>query len=57
MLPKFRFRKFSLRGNRSNLALFNEIAAHLSGASQGLAMTRGASGFLFYIGIWGQDPP
>jgi hypothetical protein len=30
--PKSRFRELSLRGNRSNIALFNEIAAHLSGA-------------------------
>ena len=30
--PKSQFRELSLRGNRSNLAFFNEIATHLLGA-------------------------
>jgi hypothetical protein len=30
--PKSRFRKLSLRGKRSNLAFFHEIATHLAGA-------------------------
>ena len=33
--PKFRFRKLSLRGNRSNLAFFDQIATHLSGTCNG----------------------
>jgi len=31
-VPKSRYGKLSLRGNRSNLAFFDEIATHLSGA-------------------------
>jgi hypothetical protein len=30
-IPKFRFKKVSLRVKRSNLVFFNEIATHLSG--------------------------
>jgi len=42
---QIQIKKLSLRGNRSNLAFFNEIATHLILPLAGLAMTEWDKGF------------